>query len=181
MRSGWRAINLPGEVVSDHIPLDHSLHFAPGRCRAVIAEGRVKQISFHCYLVTVRFSFSLALVCNSIGLVPLPPCTHTRTRTHTHTHAHARTHTCRRKQILPHARAMASALTHPRPCSHTRVHTHTHTGVHKPPRRNLEPSRAGAKTPTRALGEREGSSEVYWRVRGRKKERDREQERVRKV
>ena len=78
---------------------------------------------------------------------------HVQWRAHSHTHAHARTH----------------------------AYTHTHTGVHKPPRRNLEPSRAGAKTPTRALGEREGSSEVYWRARGRKKERDREQERVRKV
>lgn len=54
--------------VSSCIPFTQSWHSLPP-WKMVIAAGQVKQIWFHSYLVTLRFSFSWA-GCNKIRLVP---------------------------------------------------------------------------------------------------------------
>lgn len=54
--------------MSSCIPFTQSWHSLPP-WKTVIAAGQVKQIWFHSYLVTLRFSFSWA-GCNKIRLVP---------------------------------------------------------------------------------------------------------------
>lgn len=58
-------------TVSNCIPLAQSRH-SPAAWRAAMAARQVKQIWFHSYLVTVRFSFSCAGG-NRICLVPARP------------------------------------------------------------------------------------------------------------